>query len=211
MTATDNQSNKTNTAVADIPFNAKWNPDLVHQALTAQMANRRQPLAHTKGRGEVRGGGRKPWRQKGTGRSRQGSIRSPLWKGGGVSFGPVKEKIFAKKINKKMRRLAILSVLSKKWRDQEIKIVGELKPPDHKTKAMAAELKKIAADYKSVLLVTGEDGNKNLFLSSRNIPKVKAISVNELNVYDLLTHQYVIFDKTAISKINQKNGQSQSI
>src|SRR3989338_6971942 len=90
-------------------FGVKWNADVVHQALQAQIANTRKPIAHTKGRGEVRGGGKKPLRQKGTGRARHGSIRSPLWKGGGVTHGPTKDKIFAKKINKKMKRLAIVS------------------------------------------------------------------------------------------------------
>ncbi len=92
-------------------FNIKWNPDLVHQVLTVQLANRRQVLAHTKGRGEVRGGGRKPWRQKGTGRARHGSIRSPIWKGGGITFGPTKERVFARKINKKMKIVILTGLI----------------------------------------------------------------------------------------------------
>ena len=102
-------------------FGVKWNPVLVHQALLAQLANRRNPWAHAKGRGEVRGGGRKPWRQKGTGRARHGSIRSPLWVGGGKAHGPIKSRDYSQKLNKKMRRLAILSVLSKKAKDGDIK------------------------------------------------------------------------------------------
>ena len=107
---------------ADLPekmFGQKWNPDLVHQVLAAQESNARKPLAHAKGRGEVRGGGKKPWRQKGTGRARHGSIRSPLWKGGGVTHGPTKERNFEKKINKKMRRAALFSILSRKTKEQE--------------------------------------------------------------------------------------------
>jgi len=124
----------------DLPdrvFAAKWNPDLVKQALDAQLANSREPLAHAKGRGEVRGGGKKPWRQKGTGRARHGSIRSPIWRGGGVAHGPTNEKIFAVKINKKMKQAAIFSALSKKLADGELKVVESLAISEPKTKLAA--------------------------------------------------------------------------
>ena len=107
-------------------FEVKVNPDLVHQVVVCQMANRRQPIAHTKDRGEVRGGGRKPWSQKGTGRARHGSIRSPLWIGGGVTFGPRKEKIFKKKIPKKMRRKALFMVLSGKAKENLLLVLDKL-------------------------------------------------------------------------------------
>ena len=108
--------------LSDAVFSRSWNPDLVHQALLAQMGNRRRPLAHTKDRSEVSGGGKKPWKQKHTGRARHGSIRSPIWKGGGVTHGPTKEKIFEKKINKKMLRVAIHSVLSQRLKIDELRV-----------------------------------------------------------------------------------------
>src|SRR5438105_1748720 len=118
MAKTDlyNQENK-KVGTVELPdkfFGVKWNPTLVHQALVAEMANARQPLAHAKGRGDVRGGGKKPYMQKHTGRARAGSTRSPIWKGGGVTHGPLKEKVYSKKINTKMKRLALYSILSKK-------------------------------------------------------------------------------------------------
>ena len=111
------------TDLPDTVFSASWNPDLVHQAVVAQQANSRQTVAHTKDRSDVRGGGRKPWRQKGTGRARHGSIRSPLWKGGGVTFGPRTERRFRKSINTKMRRGALFSTLSRKYQDGEVTII----------------------------------------------------------------------------------------
>lgn len=184
-------------------FNVKWNPDLTHQALTAQLANRREILAHTKGRGEVSGGGKKPWRQKGTGRARHGSIRSPLWKGGGVAFGPTKEKIFAKKINKKMNRLAIFNVLSKKMKDNEIKIFDAFEASDDKkTKLMAIFLKNIFGDKINVVLIPNS-GNKTINKAVSNIKGVSAINPLSLNVYDLLKHKNIIFEKGAISEIEK--------
>ena len=131
-----NQQNKKvdKMELPDNIFNIKWNPDLVWQTAMVMNANRRQILAHTKDRGEVKGGGKKPWRQKGTGRARAGSIRSPLWKGGGVTFGPTKERNFKRKINKKMRRLAFFSLISKKIKDSELKIIDSLDINSFKTK-----------------------------------------------------------------------------
>ncbi|MBI4993407.1 50S ribosomal protein L4 [Candidatus Wolfebacteria bacterium] len=184
-------------------FGTKWNPDLVHQALIAQLANRRENLAHTKGRGEVSGGGKKPWKQKGTGRARHGSIRSPIWKGGGVAFGPTKEKIFAKKINKKMNRLAIFNVLSKKFKDNEIKIVENFALRDDiKTKDVSKTLKNFFTDKSNILLVPFS-GKKFINKASSNIKKVSAISPLSLNVYDLLKAKNIIFEKEAISEIEK--------
>lgn len=183
----------------DKVFNIKWNPDLVHQALSVQLANKRQSLAHTKNRAEVSGGGKKPWRQKGTGRSRQGSRRSPLWSGGGITFGPRNEKIFARKINKKMRRLAVASVLSKKLADNEIKIIDNFNIPDHKTKNLQL-LVKFVIKNSSALLVP-ENKNKNLYMASRNLPKVFASSAANLNVYDLLASRFVIFSENSVKEI----------
>lgn len=173
-----------------------WNPALVHQAVQAIIANQRKPFAHTKGRGEIRGGGRKPWKQKGTGRARHGSIRSPLWKGGGVTFGPTKEKIYAKKINKKMARKAFLSVLSKKAAEGELKVMESWDLKNHKTKPLAVAIRKIV-DEKSVILVS-PGGNRNLALASRNLPKVRYLPSSSLNVYNLLSYKDVLMEKKVL-------------
>ncbi|MBI2591508.1 MAG: 50S ribosomal protein L4 [Candidatus Brennerbacteria bacterium] len=196
-----NQQNK-KVGEIDLPesvFNAKWNPDLVHQVLSVQVANKRHSLAHTKDRSEVRGGGKKPWRQKGTGRSRQGSRRSPLWSGGGITFGPRNEKIFARKINKKMKRIAVASVLSKKLADHEIKIVDNFNIPDHKTKNLQLLVKSVIKN--SSALLVAESKNKNIYAASRNLPKIFASSADNLNVYDLLAKRYVIFSEASVKEL----------
>ncbi len=186
--------------VSDQVFKAGWNPALVHQVLVAQIANRRKSLASTKDRSEVRGGGRKPWQQKGLGRARHGSIRSPLWRGGGVTHGPRPEKNYGKKVNKKMKRAAIHSVLSKKAADGEIKIIEDLNLPDYKTKGLAALLKNFFQKRPSLLIVPAK-GNKNIFRAARNIPKIKVLEPAYLNVYDGLAHKYIFFEKEAIKEI----------
>lgn len=181
-------------------FARPWNADLVHQALLAQVANRRQPLAHTKNRGEVSGGGRKPWRQKHTGRARHGSIRSPLWIGGGVSHGPRNERVFAKKINRKMRRAAIAAILSKRLADKEIKIVESLNLEAPKTKILLDNLKPFFAEKPNALLVPSPE-NKNIYKASRNVPKLKALDPKSLNVEDLLKYKQILIDKNALAHI----------
>ncbi|MEK7062298.1 MAG: 50S ribosomal protein L4 [Patescibacteria group bacterium] len=200
----DKQNKKTETM--ELPeriFKVKFNSTLIHQALLAQIANQRSPLAHTKGRGEVSGGGKKPWRQKGTGRARHGSIRSPIWKGGGVTFGPSKERIFAKKINKKMNRLAIFSVLSKKAEDGDLKIFEkfEFDIKKAKTAAMVKFLNNLFGGKKSVLLVSSLKNNINKAVS--NIKNVNAIGSQSLNVHDLLKYKNIIFEKEAINEIEK--------
>jgi large subunit ribosomal protein L4 len=194
------QNNKVGTV--DLPeriFNVKWNPDLVHQALVAQLANRRLPWAHAKGRAEVRGGGRKPWRQKGTGRARHGSIRSPLWKGGGVTFGPTKEKKFTKKINKKMKRLAIFSILSKKIKDNELKVINEFKTDIRKTKEWEKILKNTLDLRLKTLLIPA--ATNNIYRAIANIKNVEAVNAKSLNVFDLLKAKNIILEKEAIDEI----------
>ncbi len=184
-------------------FEVRWHPDLVHQVVVAQLANRRKNIAHTKTRGEVRGGGRKPWVQKGTGRARHGSIRSPLWKGGGVVFGPRKEKIYAKKINKKMKRLALFSLLSKKQVDNELKVVDHLKLEEAKTKKVANILKNFF-DKKSVTVsFVVSKNNKDFSKAARNIPGVIVLKANSLDLYNLLTHKYLFFEKGAIDDLKE--------
>src|SRR3989338_8253367 len=166
-------------------FGVKINHDLIQQVVLIQTANRRQPLAHAKGRGEVSGGGKKPWRQKGTGRARHGSIRSPLWKGGGATFGPTKEKVFNRKINKKMRRQALFMVLTAKANDGLLVVLDDIKLEKPKTKIMSEILMNLPCKEESSLLAVS-DMNKNMILASRNLAKVKTIQAKDLNVLDLL-------------------------
>lgn len=194
-----------NVEAEDRIFNRKWNADLVHQALRAVLNNSRANLAHTKGRGEVAGGGRKPWKQKHTGRARQGSTRSPVWVHGGVAHGPTKEKDYSVKINKKMRQAAMFSLLSKKLADGELKIVDSLSLGE-KTKMahdyLSSFFKKLGQESRlSVLLIPGED--KLVYRAARNIPSVKSMDPTSLNVYDLLRYRDVLLDKEAVSAISK--------
>ncbi len=204
-TAVYNQQNKKigTIKLPDLIFQAAWNPDLVHQALVAHTANKRTVVAYTKGRSDVSGGGKKPWRQKGTGRARTGSIRSPLWRGGGITFGPAKEKDYQKKINKKIKRAALFSILSKKLADNEIKIVDTLNLSEHKTKEVKNTLKNLLGEEKGSVLFIPITNNKNLFLASRNVANVSTINPLSLNVYDCLTHKFLFIDKNAVSQISE--------
>lgn len=183
-------------------FDVKLNPDLVYQMAVSQMANRRKVTAHAKGRGEVRGGGRKPWRQKGTGRARHGSIRSPLWKGGGVTFGPTKERVFKKRIPKRIRRAALFMVLSEKVKNNLLILVDKLKVEKAKTKSMAEILKNLPCKNKSSLIALPEI-DKNLILSARNLPEIETIQAKDLNTLDLLSFKYLIMPKETIKVIKE--------
>jgi large subunit ribosomal protein L4 len=192
----------------DLPetiFGEKWREALVKQALETQLANKRKVIAHAKTRSEVRGGGKKPWRQKGTGRARHGSIRSPIWVGGGKAHGPTKEKDYSKKINKKQKRIAICSVLSKKFKDNEIKFFDSLEINEPKTKLIVGSLKQVLnlspKQKKMDLLLIPAKENKNIFRASRNLVKTKVLSPDSLNVYDLLNYKNIFIDKNAISVI----------
>ncbi len=198
------------TELPDGIFGVKMNPDLVHQAIVAQMANSRQVIAHTKGRGEVRGGGKKPWRQKGTGRARHASIRSPIWKGGGVAFGPTKERNFEKKINKKTKRKALFMALSSKVTDKELMLLDSLKLNAPKTKealGVINGLSGIMAGYKntkkkrdSILFVMPEK-DKMILQAVSNLPFVETTDAKSLNVKDLLEKKYLILLKDAVPVI----------
>jgi large subunit ribosomal protein L4 len=188
-------------------FGAKWNADLVKQVLEAQLANRRAPWAHTKDRSEVRGGGKKPWRQKGTGRARHGSTRSPIWVGGGKAHGPRNDRDYSQKVNKKMKRVALFAVLSKKAKDGEIKIFDTLSIEAPKTKVMASTLNGILSLRKGekrfdVLLVS-DAANKNLFRATRNLQKTKGIDAGSLNIYDVINHKNLFIDKSAALAIEK--------
>ena len=180
--------------------------DLIHQVFVSLRANSRQPLAHTKDRSEKRGGGAKPWRQKGTGRARHGSRRSPLWKGGGVTFGPRKEKNYGKQIPRKMKKAALLSALSGKARDKEIILLEDFKIQERKTKFVVEllnNIRKNLEDKKAGILIALPSGNKDIKISSNNIPKVKTIEVRNLNILDLLKYKYIVLTKDSIKNIKE--------
>lgn len=181
-------------------FNLELNSDLVYQVVVSQMANRRQVLANTKGRGNVSGGGKKPWRQKGTGRARVGSIRSPLWRGGGITFGPTKERVFKKIIPKKMRRKALYMVLSAKAKNNLILILDKINLEQPKTKLMEKIIKNFKKE--SCLIVLPEL-NKNIILAARNLPEIGTVQARELNCLDLLSFKYLIMPKEAIKTIKE--------
>lgn len=181
-------------------FEVKMSSDLVHQVVLSQQLNRKQITAHAKDRSEVRGGGKKPWRQKGTGRARHGSIRSPLWKGGGVTFGPRKEKSLERIIPAKMRRKALFMVLSAKAKDSEIFAIDSLFVDKPKTKPMAKLFGKL---FKGSGLVAIAENNKSTIKSIRNIKKMDVINAGDLNVLDLMNHKYLILEKDSIKKIKE--------
>ncbi len=191
-------------------FDVKMNPDLVHQVVVAQMGNRRKIIAHTKTKDEVRGGGRKPWKQKGTGRARHGSIRSPIWRKGGIIFGPRKERVYKQKINEKMRKKALLMVLSYKVRDNELIILEDLKIEKPKTKIIAEILSKLPSKEKSILIALPHK-DENIIRVLRNIPKTQSIEVRNLNVLDLLNFKYLLMLKEAIKVIKETFGEKSSV
>lgn len=180
--------------------NQELNPDIfgleikrevIHQIANAQLANLRQPLAHTKTKGEISGGGKKPWKQKGTGRARAGSIRSPLWRGGGTTFGPLKERTYKQKVNKKARRKVLLMCLSDKVKNNNLILLDKLELPEIKTKKMVEILKNFFAKGKKTLIVLNEK-DKNIARSIKNIPVAKAVFANNLNVLDLLNYKSLL-------------------
>lgn len=186
--------------LADAVFGIEPNKYVVHSAVVLQQASRRLGTHKTKGRSEVRGGGRKPWKQKGTGRARQGSIRSPQWKGGGVVFGPT-PRSYGFKLPRKVRRLAIKSVLSSKVTESEIIVLDQLSLAAPKTKEFAAILNNLKVERKA-LVVTGSYDD-NVALSARNIPGVKFVSADGINVLDVLAHDKLIITKEAVQKVEE--------
>lgn len=183
----------------DSIFAVEVNTHVMHQAVVQYLANQRQGTQSTLTRAEVRGGGRKPWRQKGTGRARQGSIRSPQWTGGGVVFAP-KPRDYSFKLNKKVKRLALKSALTTKVNDAKLVVVDEISLNEIKTKEMANVLKNINVNKALVVL---EDDNKNAALSARNIPTVKTASVSTINVYDILKYDSLVMTKSVVEKIQE--------
>ncbi len=183
----------------DSIFGVEINEHLVHLAVVSQLANNRQGTQSAKTRSEVRGGGRKPWRQKGTGHARQGSIRAPQWTGGGVVFAP-KPREYSKKLNKKERRLALKSALTSRVNENKFIVVDEFKFDEVKTKNVANMLNNL--NVKKALVIMG-DKNDNLILSTRNIPGVKTALTSTINVYDILKYDTVVVSKEAVANIEE--------
>ncbi len=184
-------------------FGATWNADLVHQVVTGMQANQRVATAHTKNRGEVRGGGKKPWKQKGTGRARHGSSRSPIWVGGGITHGPRAERIYAVKINRKMRAAALVSLLSKKFKDGEIIFVDSFTFAKPATKdavkalvllSKAAKATGLMTKTKNAAVIALAEKNENADKSFRNIGSVIAEETRNLNVADVAARKYLIIE-----------------
>ncbi len=184
-------------------FTAKWRADLVHQVVEGMRSNKRAGTADTKSRGEVRGGGKKPWKQKGTGRARHGSSRSPIWVGGGVTHGPLSEKNYKRKISKKMRAQALFSVLSRKMKDGEILFVDSLSLPETKTKkaveimknlSKASGFKSLAGSKKPKVLTALFERNEKTEKSFRNLPQLEIVFIKNINPFDVLKHQYLLIE-----------------
>ena len=193
--------------VKDIKLNdnvwgIKPNDPVLHNSLVLAMANARQSSASTKTRSEIRGGGRKPWRQKGTGNARQGSIRSPQWRGGGVVFGPTPNKNYTKKQNKKERRLALLSALSYKVMDKELIVLEKLSFETNKTKEMINLLTSLNILNNKVLVVVAEL-EENVCLASRNLANVKVVTFDEVNTYDTVNADNMIITADALQKLEE--------
>lgn len=182
-------------------FGLPWNADLVYQVITAMQENAREGIAHTKGRGEVRGGGKKPWKQKGTGRARHGSIRSPIWKGGGVTHGPTKDKTYGQKLNKKMKTKALYILLSRKWRDGEVIFLNELNFAAPKTKQAAATLNALAKATKEKTVAYKSGKRALITVPAMTVPMKKSFSnlggtmlrsATDLNPLDLATYKHLV-------------------
>jgi large subunit ribosomal protein L4 len=185
-------------------FGIEPNEAVLHDAVVMQQASQRRGTHAVKNRSAVSGGGRKPWRQKGTGRARHGSIRSPIWVGGGVVFGPT-PRSYAYKLPKKVRRLAIRSALSSKVKDENLVVLDKLTLEQPKTKEMVKVLNNLNADRKA--LVVTQDFDENVALSARNIPGVKFVKADGLNVLDVLNHDKLIITRDAVSRVEEVLGQ----
>ncbi len=196
-------------------FGLPWNADLVHQVMHSMMSTARQPIAHTKTRGEVRGGGKKPWRQKGTGRARHGSTRSPIWVGGGIAHGPRKDKNYDRKINKTMKARAFLTLLSKKYKDGEVLFVDALSFKAPKTADAVAALhglakakgfERLSTKPKNAAFIALAKKDANVEKSFRNVGSVVVDEIRNLNLLDLLTKTFIIIENPveAIKTIEAK-------
>lgn len=187
-------------ALKDAVWNSEVNNNVLHDAIVLAMASLRQGTASTKTRSEVSGGGRKPWKQKGTGNARQGSTRSPQWPGGGIVFGP-KPRSYDKKQNRKERRLALKSALSSKYQDKELIVVENFNLDTNKTKDFAKVLENLKVNSKATVVF--DDENVNLVLSARNNEMVNVINASEINVLDVVNSDYLVIDEASVKKIEE--------
>jgi large subunit ribosomal protein L4 len=183
-------------------FEVKPNVSLIHEALIAQKANSRQAIAHTKDRSEVAGTGKKPWKQKGTGQARHGSRRSPIWVGGGITFGPRNDRNFSVKLNKASKRKALAMVLTDKVENEKFVAVETMSFPEAKTKNFASVMKKLPVAGKKTLVVL-EPSNTLAARAARNLPRVTTLPAHSLNIADLLAHEFVVASKDAIDAITK--------
>ena len=190
--------------LSDALFNAEYNESVIHQAIVTRLANDRQGTKSTLTRSEVRGGGAKPWRQKGTGRARQGSIRSPQWVKGGVVFAP-KSRDFSKKLNDKAKKVALFSALSQKVRDDEMIVIDEIKVSEPKTKEVVAFLK--AFDLKETVLFVLDSKDDAVLRASANLNKVSTIDVKLINTYDVVKNVKLVISKKAVEYIQEVYGE----
>jgi large subunit ribosomal protein L4 len=193
------------TELQDDIFGIVPNEAVMHQALVRQLANARLATSRAKTRGEVRGGGRKPWRQKGTGRARQGSTRAPQWRGGGVVFGPRPDRNYRKAMTRKMRRLALRSALSVKVRDGRLILLDKLEMPVPKTKQMLSTLRGLMGDSSALILLPESDANVEKSVS--NVPGAKTLRAQYLNLRDIFGHEYLVMPLAAVKVIEDFLGQ----
>jgi len=184
-------------------FEIEVSPTLVQQAVVTQLANSRVAIADTKGRSEVRGGGKKPWKQKGTGRARHGSIRSPLWVGGGITFGPTKERNFSKGFNKKAKTKALLMVLSDKAKSENMLVIDELKIKAGKSKELVEIYQALPNKEKKAVIVLDKK-DANVSRAAKNIPYLSTLPVDSLNVVDLLGFELMIISEKSIKQLVKK-------
>ena len=194
-----NRASITQVEVNEDVFEKKVNESIYYEVIKMQMANARKGTACTKGRSDVRGGGAKPWRQKGTGRARAGTSRSPIWKGGGIVFGP-KPRDYSMNVPKKIKKQALCGAISQKRADGNLTILDKIELNEIKTAKIAEILNKL--DLKSVLII--EEGNKNLVLSAKNIPGVKVLSPEGLNLYDILYYKDLVITQPCLEKIQRR-------
>ena len=190
-----------NIALEEAVFGIEPNEHVIHQAVVMQLAAKRQGTHAVKNRSAVSGGGRKPWRQKGTGRARQGSIRSPQWVGGGVVFGPTTERNYKQKMPKKVRRLALKSALSSKVQNDNIVVLNDLQFANPKTKELVSVLEGLNAPSKALIVTSSKE--ENVILSANNLKNVKVVTVNEVNVLDIISHDKLIITKDAAVKAGE--------
>ena len=194
-----NRASITQVEVNEDVFEKKVNESIYYEVIKMQMANARKGTACTKGRSDVRGGGAKPWRQKGTGRARAGTSRSPIWKGGGIVFGP-KPRDYSMSVPKKIKKQALCGAISQKRADGNLTILDKIELNEIKTSKIAEILNKL--DLKSVLII--DEGNKNLVLSAKNIPGVKILSPEGLNLYDILYYKDLVITQPCLEKIQRR-------